>query len=196
MIQKMKFFLVCLLVLSMVACDEDDEPSFSAADLVGTWKAQSFSFSVESTRSLNGMATTVNTIGTGSNLDYVLELTEISFVTSGSYSYSATSEVNGIVTSQKSSTVAGVDESGVIGNGITGSGNYSTDGIVLTSDASFFEFTFDGIDLGLLVGVQMMNYEINSEGKLVLTQNEEISTTNQEITYTNRVITTSTWTKQ
>lgn len=151
-----------------------------------SWEVQSFSFEIETVTSLSGIETTASTSGAGSNLDYELEFTESTFLTSGSYSYSISSELNGVTTAQINESVSDV----------SGSGTYSTSGNEITLNGSFFEFTFDGIDLSALVGEQTANYEIKSDGTLVITQNEETTTTTQGLTITNKVISTSTWAKQ
>ena len=185
MTKSLKFLFVCLFIFALSACDEDDEPT-SSVDLVGTWEVQSFSFDIETVTSLSGIETTVTTSGSGSNLDYNLEFMESTFVTSGSYSYSVASDLNGVTTSQINESVSDV----------SGSGTYSTSGNEITLNGSFFEFTFDGIDLSALVGEQTANYEIKSDGTLVFTQDEEGTTTTQGLTVTSKVKSTSTWIKQ
>lgn len=184
MIKTLKFLFVSLIIFSLSSCGDDD---MSSPDpLIGTWKAESFNFTVESTSTVSGTETTVSTVGEGSNLDYELEFTESTFATSGGYSYSISSELDGMVISSTDETVSNV----------SGSGTYSTSGDLMTIDGSFFEFTFNGADLSSIQGAQTVNFEIQSDNTLIFTQNEQSTTTTQGVTVTSNVVSTSTWKKQ
>ncbi len=186
MTKLIKIFSFLFLIVMVSACNNDDESSTNAEDLVGTWRAISF----EATNSVaitgTGADVTTSTDITGSNLDYEVTFTESNFSTSGAYDIEATVEVVGVSTTTSNDSYTNV----------SGNGTYTVDGNMMTIDGSFFELEVDGVDLSAFGEEQTVNWEINSDGNLVITQDETDEVTISGVGTTSTVTSTSVWEKQ
>lgn len=144
----------------------------SSADLVGDWETISFSANSRATTTFNGISIVSDSDITGLNFDYILTLTTNQFETSGSYDMRVVTEVDGMVVSDATSNYTNV----------SGSGDYSTNGNVMTLNGSFFELAIDGVDTSGFEENQTMTFQLSSDGqRLTLTQNEERTETQMGI---------------
>lgn len=158
-------------------------------DLVGAWDLQEFSVTLNSSTSFEGQTFSSDIDIASTEVDYVVEFTQSSFVTNGSYSYSTNVVFDGETISSEPQSLENV----------TGNGTYSTSGDEMTVDGSFFEFEFDGMDNSVLQGEQTANFEISNDGQtLTFTQIETVtetdSMTGTEIV--NSVNSISVWSRQ
>ncbi|MFC0603471.1 hypothetical protein [Winogradskyella pulchriflava] len=137
-------------------------------DLVGAWDLQEFSVTLNSSTSFEGQTFSSDIDIASTEVDYVVEFTQSSFVTNGSYSYSTNVVFDGETISSEPQSLENV----------TGNGTYSTSGDEMTVDGSFFEFEFDGMDNSVLQGEQTANFEISNDGQtLTFTQIETVTET-------------------
>ena len=181
-----KLFLALSLLILLNSCGKDDD-SPDVDSLVGEWTAIAFTASIESTINASGTETTIATSAVGSNLSYDLTFTDDAFTTSGGYDVTNNTTVDGNVFPASMSTYSNV----------SGSGNYSTSGNTITLDGSFFTFDVNGMDLSALNQEQSANYEINSNGELIFTQNETITdNSTPTVTSTTKLVSSSTWVRK
>lgn len=179
--------ILCLLVLCTVfTCDNEPYDgdiildSNNNEELIGAWNLLEFDVTVN-TSSIIDDETIVSDIDiVSTNAAYVLEFSESTFTTQGSYSYNAEIIFDLDLVSEETYTLTDV----------MGSGMYSTNGNEMTIDGSFFEFEFQGVNNTVLQGEQTTNFEISDDGEtLTFTQNE---TTTETDNTTGTVITSST----
>jgi len=185
MIKLTKILFALSLLLFVTACGSDDDGP-DTNDLLGTWVAVSFEGDIESTSEFSGTTTTSEINFIGSNIDYRLTFTENAWTTAGGYDATVTSTVNGMSGGAIPSSQTGV----------SGSGNYSINGNVMTIDGSFFELTSNGVPVTAIGEAQMADFEINSDGELVFTQDEVIESTDSGVTSTSTVKSNSVWRRE
>ncbi len=184
MVKLTKLFFALTLIAFMSACSSDDNDD--STELEGTWNAISFSFDVNASTEASGQTTESTVSALGSNFDYSVVFTSDAFTTSGGYDIQ-TSGTSGTVTiPSTSSTYTDVD----------GSGTYSTSGDEITLNGSFYSFDYNGAPYTAANGPQTANYEINSDGRLIISQNETMTTTTSGVTSTTTIVSSSTWEKQ
>ena len=156
------------------------------ASLIGEWTVTSFSADVTSTTSTNGVDNIVEISITGMNLGYNLVFAESTYTTNGNYDVEYTTVLNGQNNASGSDSYADV----------TGSGNYSTSGNMMTIDGSFFELTVNGVDTSSLGGEQTTAYELSADGQtLTFNQDETETNTTGGIDVTTNTVSTSVWQK-
>ena len=169
------------MMLLLAACGNDDETA-PGDGLEDTWTVISFDADVESTTMTQGqtIASVVDIVG--GNMAYDLTLNGSEFTTAGDYEMTITSTVNGMT---QTSTDGYSD--------VTGGGSYSNDATTLTIDGSFFELEWNGIDLTSTGGEQTVDYAINADDQLVISQNDTSTTDANGIMITTTVVSTSVW---
>ena len=177
--------LVLSLLVLVTACGGNDNGS-STNDLLGTWVAVSFDGNSESTTTFDGTTTTSEVAILGSNLDYRVTFTETAWTTAGGYDVTSTTSVNGMPAATLTSS----------NTNVSGSGTYSIDGNVMTIDGSFFELETNGVPTTGTSGPQMANFEINSNGELVFSQDETIESNQSGVESTTALMTTSVWRRE
>ncbi len=183
MIKMTKFLFVFSLLFLLGSCGNDDEADPTTNSLLGAWTAVAFTADVESTSTFNGSTTTSHSSIEGSNLNYDLTFTNTDFATNGSYDVAAVTSVDGSVVSSTNESYTNV----------SGTGPYSTSGNVITISESFFTVSVNGMPAAGSGQEQHANYEINSDGELVFSQNEEMTTTDSGVMVTTTSISNSTW---
>jgi len=194
----MKKFLALLsflVLLTAFSCENEplDDGLSSGSNnnndgLVGTWNLVEFDVTLSTSSSFSGQSVSSDVVVFSTDVDYMVEFTEVSFATNGNYTYNANVEVDGNVVTNDTFTL----------NDVTGNGTYSTSGEEMTIDGSFFEFNFQGMDSSVLEGEQTLTYAITDGGNtLTFTQNETITesdaATGLEVTSTTN--STSVWTR-
>jgi len=183
MIKQIKFLLACALLISLSACGGNDDPE---DELIGTWELISFDVTTEAVIETMGDVTTTTSVLTGTDLDYRLTFEASTYSTEGNYSYDITTTLDGDVIG--TSTTTNTD--------VSGNGSYTSTETTITSDGAFFQLEVDGIDINAIQGQVSADYEIESDGSLVFTQDDETTTTVQGISSTSSLVATSRWRKQ
>lgn len=189
---KLSVLFLALFVLVLSSCENEALEGFDSNDgnpftnsLIGTWALSDFDVTVNNTSDVGGTSIESNVEIDGFNPNYNLTFAANTFTTNGSYSYNTVVTVNG-QTNTDSYTL----------DNVTGAGVYSTNGNEMTVDGSFFEFTFQGMDLSELGGEQTVNYAISADGQtLTFTQNTTETNSSGGSTTTSIVNATSVWTK-
>ena len=173
-----------VLALGVISCGDDD-PAKPVSDVDGAWTAIEYTANVRT--DISGQVTSNTVIDlVGENLDYDLTFTDSDWTTSGGYVQTVEMTVDGTVVQQTSDTFSNVG----------GSGTFSVNGSTMTVEGSFFSFMFNGVDYSSGNGPQEANYEINSAGELVFSQ-EVTSQTNQGgISTTSVVNSVSKWVRK
>lgn len=185
MINFTKLCFALTLCLFLSACGDDDGPE-SNTELVGTWTALSLDAEIESSSIFSGMTIVSNFDITGSAFSYDLVLeADGNWNTSGDY----TIDISG---SAAGNPIASNDTY----TNVMGTGTYSTSGDELTINGSFFELEFNGQPLIATGQEQTSKFEINSNGQLVISQNETITSNQGGAMSTNMIISTSVWEKK
>lgn len=183
MLNLTKLLFALTLILSLGACNSDDDPNPS--DLEGTWTAVSFSANVMSTSDFNGNEFTSTVDVVGSEFDYDLTFTDAAFTTSGGYTLDIDFDAGG---SSQSSTDTYTN--------VSGNGTYATTDTEMTINGSFFTFEFNGMPFLTADDTQTADYEINEDGDLIFTQNETMTSTQSGSTTTSVVVSSSKWVRQ
>jgi len=166
--------------------DNNNNNNNNEASLIGEWTATSFSANVTSTTSANGMDNVVEISITGMNLGYNLVFAESTYTTNGNYDAEYTTVING------QNNASGSDSY----TGVMGSGNYSTNGNMMTIDGSFFELSVNGVDTSSLGGEQTTAYELSADGQtLTFNQNETETNNTGGVDVTTNIVSTSVWQK-
>jgi len=156
-----------------------------SASLTGDWHLISFEISVNNSVEIAGQVTTTEFIAEDVQSDYTLTFMDNgTYSTSGSYSLSTQVSVAGVQVSNSTDDYTN----------ISGSGNYSVNGSILTVDGSFFEVTYNGIDDSALGGEQQMEYTLsNNNNTLTINQNQETQDNSSGASITSNVSAVSVW---
>ncbi len=186
MIKLTKLFLAFSLLAFLSSCGGDDEPTVTDDSIIGTWKAVSFDAEIETTTDFFGTETTILSSIEGSNLDYEVTFDETTFMTNGSYDISYDVTFDGVEFPVPEQSVTDV----------SGDGTYSTDGNIITINGAFYELEANGVDYTALDEGQTAEFEINGNGELIITQDEEMETTQSGTTATVKVVSNSVWVRQ
>ena len=186
MIKFTKLFFALILMVSLTACGGDDDASPSSDSLLGTWTATSFSANVETTSTISGTETKVTTAVTGSNFDYDVTFTATGFTTAGGYTTSVNTTLDGMALSTSVNTTSGV----------AGVGTYTTDNDQITIVGAFYDYEVNGMSITATSPEQTATYEIDANGVLTFSQNEEITANTQSTMSTSRLVSTSTWVRK
>lgn len=182
MTKLIKLFCALSILVLVFSCGKDDDPVAKTGDLEGDWTATSFSATIV-TSSFGATLATVKL--TGTSFDYDLSLDGANFTTTGDYS--ADQEVNTGGFNQTTS----VDYTE-----INGSGTYSVDGNMMTTDGSFFELQANGTAGTVGGGPQTATFEIDADGVLTLNQDETVTETSNGLTVDANIVSTSTWVRK
>ena len=79
---------------------------------------------------------------------------------------------------------------------VTGGGNYSTNGNIMTVDGQFFEFDLEGAPTDVASGEQMAEFQLSNDGQtLTFFQDETITQNEAGFEATVEVVSTSVWQK-
>ncbi|MDY2586207.1 hypothetical protein [Winogradskyella aquimaris] len=187
--------LLCLFTLFFAfTCeneplDFDSESTQTETELLGDWDLVEFDVSVSSTTNFQGQEFTSDVQILSIDENYTLSFTAGNYSTSGGYTLTADVITNGVEVSGEPYSI----------ENITGSGSYSVNGNEMIVDGSFFEFTFDGIDLSQFQGEQTTDFQVSVDGQtLTFFQNETTNETDATtgITTTNVIVSSSVWTRQ
>ena len=184
MLRKFLSFVAVVGVAFLWACDNgsDGEPSNS---LIGNWSADSFSGQIDVAITFGDETITTSTAITGSDFDYIISFTESEFSTSGGYTVTSTTTVDGQAFPPTTVNVTNV----------TGSGTYTSTTDELTLSDSFFNLEVNGSPVETGAQPQTVSYTINGD-QLTISQNETLSFTEQGITSSVTIVQSSTWTRQ
>lgn len=161
------------------------ESSSNSEDLIGTWDLVSLDLDMTSSfdPGTGMMVTGLNVEST--EVDYQVTFTETNFNTEGSYSYTTQIETAGMV----------INDSYTMQN-VTGTGQYTTNGNQITTQGSFFQFIFEGMDDSLFDDEQTATYEISDNGQtLTFLQDETTVNTDSGYEVVVDVLSTSVWQK-
>jgi len=157
--------IICLVILfSFASCGDDNEKSLTT--LEGTWTAIEFSADVSLITELPGQSLEVTSNLEAENLNYDLTLDGTNFTTEGSYDINGTS----------STSLTGTQNVSDSYTNVSGSGTYTTTDTEITLSNSFYDLELDGMPVSAFSQPQTANYEINSDGELVITQNINMET--------------------
>ena len=177
-------FLLSFAVFVLAACGGDDDNPANSNEIDGEWTALSFNVNIVSTFAPDGFdpSTTTSSI-VGSNLNYDLDLNGDSFTTMGDYTTTASIDVDGLSVPDQVSELSNV----------SGSGNYTIDGNVISLSGSFFELELDGVMMADIVGPSEATFNIASNGQLTFSQDQTIDASQPGLTSTTTVTSTSVW---
>ena len=164
------------------------DSSGDSQGLVGDWHLISFEISINNSVEIAGQVTTTEFVAEEVESDYTLTFMDNgTYSTSGSYSLSTQVSVSGVQVSNSTDDYTNV----------SGSGNYSVNGSILTVDGSFFEVTYNGIDDSVLGGEQQMEYTLsNNNNTLTINQNQETEDNSSGANITSNVSAVSVWERQ
>lgn len=192
-------FLSLFILLSAFTCENEpldyDQESIDSinnsnnssnnADLVGTWDLVSLDLDMTSSFDPGTGMMITDLIVESTEVDYQVTFTATNFNTEGWYSYNTQIETAGMI----------INDSYTMED-VTGSGTYTTDGNQMTTQGSFFEFTFEGMDDSLFDDEQTGTYEISADGQtLTFTQDETTVNTDAGYEIEIDIISTSIWQK-
>ncbi|WP_338730797.1 hypothetical protein [Mangrovimonas cancribranchiae] len=183
--------LLFLSILALTACE--NEPldgdfsnnagetgggggSVNSTDLIGDWEIVSFEATTANEIDMMGQVFSSGFEVEGVEMDYIVTFTESTFEANGNYNMELTILMDGQPTQTMSQTYTDV----------TGSGTYTTDGNTMTTDGTFFDFSFEGVDMSEFGGSQTAEYSFSNGGQtLTMTQDtQEVETANGAETVT------------
>ncbi len=191
-------YLFCLFILcSAFTCENEPlEGDFVSEDvnnpdnqsngsLVGTWTLVSMDADITTTTSFQGIdfsgAFNVELIDS----DYTLVFDEDSYTVSGDYELTITSTFDGMSESYTDSYT-----------NVTGGGNYSTNGNIMTVDGQFFDFELDGAPTDVASGEQTAEFQLSNGGQtLTFFQDETITQNEAGFEATTSTVSNSVWQK-
>ncbi len=185
MIKLTKMLFTLAVLLSVFSCGDDDEPTVSQDDLMGTWSAYSLIVEVNSSTTVAGQSTTATTNIQGLSFDYNVTFGNTDFTTEGEYELQQMSSFDGTVISNTTESYSDV----------MGSGTYTTENGMITINGAFFDFEFNGQSISSVSDTQTAEYEIDSSGDLIISQNETQETNANGVSSTTRIVSTSKWTR-
>lgn len=195
-------FLSLFILLSAFTCENEPlEGNFEAtnipnnesnnnnsngdASLIGTWDLVSLDLDMTSSFDPGTGMVITDLIVESTEVDYQVTFTETNFNTEGGYSYNTQIETAGMVLNDSYS----IDD-------VSGSGTYYTEGNQITTQGSFFEFTFEGMDDSIFEDEQTGTYQISADGQ-TLTFSHDQTTVSTDAGYEIEidVVSTSVWQK-
>ena len=118
-----------------------------------------------------------------SNLNYDLDLNGDNYTTMGDYTITQSGSTDGVSIPEQTSEFTNV----------SGSGNYTINGDVISVSGSFFELELDGVMMADISGPAEANWSINGDGQLTFSQNQNITQDIPGLTSTTSVVSTSVW---
>lgn len=195
--KKIGLLLSCFILLSAFTCDNEPlEGDFDDGELItdptlsiiGEWELVSFDVEMNNSTEFEGNTTETNLLVDSFNSDYNLVLTDNNtFTTNGSYSYNTEITISG---------QEAINDSYDLEN-VSGSGTYITEGNQITTNGSFFEFTFEGIDDSILDNESQTAIYVltNSGNTLTFVQNETTTINNAGATIIATTVSTSIWSR-
>ena len=180
--KKLNSLFLLSLAIFLMACGGDDDPSANGID--GEWTAISFNADIESTFSSPDIQPVVSTFSiVASNLNYDLDLNGDNYTTMGDYTITQSGSTDGVSIPEQTSEFTNV----------SGSGNYTINGDVISVSGSFFELELDGVMMADISGPAEANWSINGDGQLTFSQNQNITQDIPGLTSTTSVVSTSVW---
>ncbi len=161
-----------IFVITFISCDNEPldsgltERNDNTNAFIGDWEIVTFETETATEITFMGQTTTSDTEIDGLDMDYIVTFTENTFTTAGDYSMHLILTLNGMEMQNLIQSY----------NNVSGSGYYSTDGNILTTDGSFFEFEFQGVDTSEYSGPQTIQFAFSNGGQTLTTlQQQEIS---------------------
>ncbi|MBO6632550.1 MAG: hypothetical protein JJ936_13525, partial [Psychroserpens sp.] len=153
--------------------------------LVGTWTLVDMDADITTTTSFQGIdfsgAFTLELIDS----DYTLVFDEDSYTVAGDYELTITSTFDGVSESYTDSYT-----------NVTGGGNYSTNGNIMTVDGQFFDFELDGAPTDVASGEQTAEFQLSNGGQtLTFFQDETVTQNEAGFEATVATVSTSVWQK-
>ncbi|PWI31678.1 hypothetical protein DI383_03145 [Flavobacteriaceae bacterium LYZ1037] len=141
----------------------------NSAQIIGDWNVVSFDALTATTTVFNAEEIETSSVITGSEFDYVVTFTSNEFTTHGNYKMRAITEVNGVVMDDMSYT------------DVNGSGNYYTNGNLMSTDGLLFDLEIDGVNTSVFETSQTATYQFSSNGNvLTMSQvDEQIQVVNE-----------------
>ena len=176
------FLFLASLVLSFSACSGDDD-MMPANELVGTWEAISFESTTETSTDFNGMMTNSISDVVGSNFSYQVTFNATTFTTQGGYDLAITTTVPPNPPFESSSSLSNVE----------GAGTYSIDGDEITITGALFEVEISGSPIVNSNEETVTTFEIDTNGELIFSQDQQFTTSQSGATSTTNVRSTSVW---
>ena len=190
-------YLFCLFILcSAFTCENEplegdfvteevDPDNQVNGSLVGSWSLVSMDADITTTTSFQGFDFSGVFNAEVTDSDYTLVFAEDTYTVSGDYEMTITSTFDGVTETYTDSYT-----------NVTGGGNYSTNGNIMTVDGQFFEFDLEGAPTDVASGEQMAEFQLSNDGQtLTFFQDETITQNEAGFEATVEVVSTSVWQK-
>ncbi len=173
-----------LPVLFLIACG--DSSSDSNEILVGSWDLVQLNGDGTASTTKGGSTTEMDIAVTSGEVEYVINFTEGSYVTAGSYS----------VTNETIDANGGKVFEPLMYTNASGSGTYKLEDNILTAGGPFIGVQIVGVNLGLMAGEQESTIESLTAEELTLSNTQEKSLIQGDSTITVVLNMRSVWTKR
>ena len=173
-----------LPVLFLIACS--DSSSDSNEILVGSWDLVQLNGDGTASTTKGGSTTEMDIAVTSGEVEYVINFTEGSYVTAGSYS----------VTNETIDANGGKVFEPLMYSNASGSGTYKLEDNILTAGGPFIGVQIVGVNLGLMAGEQESTIESLTAEELTLSNTQEKSLIQGDSTITVVLNMRSVWTKR
>jgi len=135
------FSLLLVSNVILISCSDDDGAKPASDQIAGNWELVSLNYSGSSSVSAAGTTLETDFVGTGKEIDYILELSENpnTISSSGSYTIELESTVSGqtVVTEQIFTEIVGAGTWEVVGNRLVVEAATTTGGVVTGGSSSF-----------------------------------------------------------
>ncbi len=190
-------YLFCLFILcSAFTCENEplegdfvteevDPDNQVNGSLVGSRSLVSMDADMTTTTSFQGFDFSGVFDAEVTDSDYTLVFAEDTYTVSGDYEMTITSTFDGVTETYTDSYT-----------NVTGGGNYSTNGNIMTVDGQFFEFDLEGAPTDVASGEQMAEFQLSNDGQtLTFFQDETITQNEAGFEATVEVVSTSVWQK-
>ena len=173
-LKSLTVLLLSIFFITFVSCDNEplddglngNNNNVNNNLFIGDWEIITFETETATEITFMNQTTLSDTEIVGFDMDYVVTFTENTFLTAGDYSMRLILTLNGMEMQNADQTY----------NNVSGSGSYSTNGNILTTDGSFFEFEFQGVDTSEYSGPQTIQFAFSNGGQTLTTiQQQEIS---------------------
>lgn len=190
-------YLFCLFILcSAFTCENEplegdfvteevDPDNVANGSVVGTWTLVSMEADITTTTSFQGIDFSGVFNAEVTDSDYTLVFEASTYSVSGDYEMTITSTFEGVSESYTDSYT-----------NVTGGGNYSTNGNIMTVNGQFFDFELEGAPTDLESGEQTAEFQLSNDGQtLTFFQDETITQNEAGFEATVGTVSTSVWQK-
>lgn len=181
---KITHILFVFAILFLAACG--DSSSDSNEILVGSWDLVQLNGDGTASTMKGGSTNEKDITVTSGEVEYVINFTEGSYVTAGSYS----------VTNETIDANGGKVFEPLMYTNASGSGTYKIEDNILTAGGPFVGVQIVGVNLGLMAGEQVSIIASLTAEELVLSNTQEKSLMQGDSTITVALNTRSVWTKR